>query len=74
MERKDINRILEQAGWKATIGAPKHVVDYQRSDPYSRIILYPGSQQRCTEEALNDLMRTSAIGGDRVEVLRRHGL
>lgn len=48
MKRSEVERILRTKGWRKTISTPEHVVDYQRSKPYQRIILYPDEVRELT--------------------------
>ncbi len=66
MEKKDIEKILKDAGWKRTVSAPSEVIDYQRfpSDfkervEYNRLILYSEHVKRLNEVILRKLMETN---------------
>ena len=41
MERDEIEKILSEAGWNPTKGAPSDLIDWQCYKPYNRIILWP---------------------------------
>ena len=53
---KEIRKILESEGWKRTVGAPENVIDYQRSKPYNRIIIYPSDLRYLRISDLRKLM------------------
>jgi hypothetical protein len=56
MKVEDIRRILETAGWIKTVSAPPEIIDYQRSKPYNRLIIYPSDAKYLTEKYLRQLM------------------
>lgn len=75
MKKEEIEEFLRKAGWRKTLGAPPHVVDYQTSKPfYNRIILFPAQFENVTEEALRELMKTDPTSEERIKVLRKHNL
>ena len=61
MSREQIEKILEDAGWERTVGAPVHMIDYQRSKPYNRLIIYPADVKYVTEETLRKLMEETNL-------------
>ena len=70
MLREHAERILKENGWQKTISAPQHVVDWQRSNPYNRIILYPRDFTYLTNEALLELMAETNLS-KHAEILLR---
>jgi len=57
MNRVDIENVLKKKGWVQTIGAPADVIDWQRSTPYNRIILYQDDWKFVDIEVLEILTR-----------------
>jgi hypothetical protein len=62
MLRDEIETILKRSGWIRTLGAPAGVIDYQRSEPYNRIIVYPEDTQYITSDVLGELMNEINLG------------
>ena len=62
MIRDEIETVLKRAGWRKTLGAPVEVIDYQRGEPYNRLIIYPEDMQYITSEVLGELMNEINLG------------
>jgi len=62
MIRDEIETVLKRAGWRKTLGAPVEVIDYQRGEPYNRLIIYPEDTQYITSEVLGELMNEINLG------------
>lgn len=73
MEREEVERILKEAGWKRIVTAPAEVVDYQRSQPYNRLILYKRDIEKfLTPDRLRKLMAETNLA-KHFEILRGLG-
>jgi len=57
MDRKEIEEILKTHGYRETVSIPTDVVDYQRGNPYHRIILFQVDIKEMTREKLLRLIR-----------------
>ena len=58
LNRVVVEKVLEDAGWRASRNAPHSVLDYQRIRPHNRIILWPGDFVTLTVKRLEYLMKT----------------
>ena len=61
MLRDEIETVLKRSGWVRTLGAPAGVIDYQRSEPYNRLIIYPEDTQYINSEVLGELMNETNL-------------
>lgn len=61
MLKEDIEILLKQGGWKRTESSPVNIVDYQRREPYNRLILYSEEFKYITENVLKELMEETDV-------------
>lgn len=61
MNRDEIETILKERGWSKQLSAPEHLIDWQRSIPYNRLIIYPGDLKFITKEVLEALMHETNL-------------
>jgi len=59
--KDDIERILKERGWVRTISSPEELIDYQRSEPYNRLVVEPDDFKFVTKEVLEKLMSTDIV-------------
>jgi len=57
--RAEVENLLKENGWTPTVGAPRDVIDWQRTitgKPYNRIILWECDLDSLTVNRLNYMM------------------
>jgi len=61
MIKDDIERILKERGWVRTISSSEELIDYQKSEPYNRLVIEPDDFKFVTKEVLEKLMSIDIV-------------